>query len=174
MKKFTIVALLMVIAGGCGNGERYAPVSGTITLDNQPLADASVLFEPLPVGDLDPPGKSSAGKTDAEGKYTLQSPAGHRNGAVVGRHRVRILMGDRPKFTAEQMDRARQKLLAQQQADGNENPSISDQDLYSYLSETTLVSVQETIPPRYNLATELTFEVPPKGSTQADFAIESK
>src|SRR5690606_33761118 len=53
------VSLLIVVAGGlivatitgCGSGEAYAPVSGTVTLNGDALADAKLIFEPI--GDKD-------------------------------------------------------------------------------------------------------------------------
>jgi hypothetical protein len=51
------------------------------------LADAQVVFRP-DSKELSP-GPASHGKTDAQGRFTLRTVDG-RDGAVVGRHKVRI------------------------------------------------------------------------------------
>ena len=83
-----LCAALVAVAAGCG-GEKLAPVSGVVTLDGAPLADASVTFQPVAQGGIDA-GSGSYAKTDAEGRYTLRTVTGDRRGAVVGKHVVRI------------------------------------------------------------------------------------
>lgn len=81
---------MLVLLAGCG-GDSFSvvPVSGMVTLDGQPLADARVAFEPIAaVGEL-LAGPGSHGKTDAAGRYRLETLDG-RPGAIVGRHRVTI------------------------------------------------------------------------------------
>jgi len=70
---------------GCGDS-RFAPVSGTVTLDGQLMADVHVTFQPINLpGDRDfcP---TSHGTTDSSGYFTLKSSAGA--GALVGKHKV--------------------------------------------------------------------------------------
>ena len=68
----TVLCLLsMVLAcalSGCGGGASYelVPVSGRVTLDGQPLANARVSFQPA--RDQSDPGPGASGVTDAEGK----------------------------------------------------------------------------------------------------------
>lgn len=53
---------------GCGSGDDTPPlgdVSGTITLDGQPLEGVIVVYKP----DV---GRAATGTTDAEGKYSLE------------------------------------------------------------------------------------------------------
>jgi hypothetical protein len=86
-----MLALAVLCLSGCGSSDGYklAPVSGTITLDGQPLAGASVSFQPTGGGAT--PGPGSAAVTDAGGKYELKTAeAEGRPGAVVGAHVVRI------------------------------------------------------------------------------------
>jgi hypothetical protein len=59
-----------------------APVSGTVTLNGEPLADASIVFE-------SESGHSSLGSTDASGSFQLMAP-GNQRGAVIGLNTVRI------------------------------------------------------------------------------------
>ena len=95
MDRFTrrfrvLIVLVLLGTAGCG-GQPYplAPVSGRVTLDSVPLADARVGFEPIRQGDQLDAGPGSYATTDAEGRYRLVSLEGGE-GAVVGRHRVWI------------------------------------------------------------------------------------
>jgi hypothetical protein len=80
----------MVIGGGPPRPE-LALVSGTVTLDGQPLAGATVNFRPLPPqGEMSAKGMgASFGRTDESGKYEL-SYVKDVPGAVLGPHRVQI------------------------------------------------------------------------------------
>ncbi|PQO25092.1 hypothetical protein C5Y96_26690 [Blastopirellula marina] len=87
---FSIIVVLLAAMTGCGadNGKfSYQPVSGTVTMDGEPLANATVAFVPQSSG-LES-GRPSTGMTDASGKFHLQSLGGE-NGAVVGDHVVSI------------------------------------------------------------------------------------
>lgn len=84
----TIVALAILIAGCGKNPHRLAPVSGKVTMNDQPLAGALVSFLP----DTKPgatPSPTSRAYTDKEGRYTLITSE-DKAGAVVGTHKVRI------------------------------------------------------------------------------------
>jgi hypothetical protein len=59
-------------------------VTGTVTMDGQPVADAAISFEGTKPGE--PP---SLGKTDASGNYELYYSRGHK-GATIGEHTVYI------------------------------------------------------------------------------------
>ena len=86
--RWVIVGLTMwgLSCGGCG-GDRpqLGEVTGRVTLDGRPLAEARVTFCPAE----GTAGRESVGFTDAEGNYTLvyirDIP-----GASVGRHTVRV------------------------------------------------------------------------------------
>jgi hypothetical protein len=78
---------LLLVAAGCG-GANTAPVSGRVTLDGDPLANATVVFQPL--SEERNPGPGSAGKTDATGRFTLQLMTGNTPGAILGKHKVSI------------------------------------------------------------------------------------
>jgi hypothetical protein len=86
MRTSTFLLGLVLIAG-CG-GPKLASVSGTVTLDGQPLANASVTFQPMGEGNLNP-GQGSYAKTDQNGNYTLEMQGG-KKGAVVAKHKVEI------------------------------------------------------------------------------------
>ena len=75
----------VAFADGCSRADRppLGTVSGVVTLDGQPLADATVFFTP------DGRGRTSIGTTGPDGRYRL---AYLRDiaGANPGRHTVRI------------------------------------------------------------------------------------
>ncbi len=73
-----------LLTSGCFRGPRLSPVTGTVTLDGEPLADAQVEFQPT--GGAPP----SYGTTDALGQYKLRYTK-EKLGAVVGTHIVRIM-----------------------------------------------------------------------------------
>ena len=84
-------SLLLLVTGfllvtGCGGGPDLAPVSGRVTIDGQPLADATVGFYPTGANS----DVMSSGKTNANGEYTLKTVLKNQTGAVVGKHRVSI------------------------------------------------------------------------------------
>jgi hypothetical protein len=88
---FSIVVCCSVLPG-CGSGLKTARVSGVITLDGEPLQNASVTFTPPAAGGEAP---ISNGRTDAQGRYSLTVTATNDVGAVVGTHRVNVaLIGD--------------------------------------------------------------------------------
>ncbi len=83
------VAVLVV--AGCGAEYDVAPVSGRVTLDGQPLAGASVSFQPIVEQGTDSlVGLGSYGKTDGDGRFHLTLIDTDAAGAAVGRHRVQI------------------------------------------------------------------------------------
>jgi hypothetical protein len=84
-----LIAIGVLGVVGCGSGsDKVVPVSGTITLDGQPLAGANITFQPTGAGSAGP---GSGAVTDAAGKYVLKTAEkAPRPGAVVGKHTVRI------------------------------------------------------------------------------------
>lgn len=83
------LTLLVVGAALAGCGKyRTAPVAGVVTLDDKPLEDATVTFTPVEAveGEV----IMSTGRTDAEGRYSLELLTDQSEGAVVGHHTVRI------------------------------------------------------------------------------------
>ena len=73
MKRQLIACLtagIMFASAGCGSGAKGVKtdaVEGLVTLDGQPVPDATVTFVPVQDG----VGASAAGRSDAEGKYRL-------------------------------------------------------------------------------------------------------
>jgi len=86
----SLAAALLLFLGGCSS-DKLAPVSGTVTMDGKPLANANVNFQPI--GSDKEVGPGSYGKTDANGHYSLRLIATkERTGAVVGKHKVSITL----------------------------------------------------------------------------------
>jgi hypothetical protein len=107
MSARTGFGLILVLALGCGSGTKYVPVSGKVTLNGQPLADTIVSFEPIGSDEsINNPALASAGKTNANGEYTLRTAKG-ANGAWVGKHRVKFAVvgpdtDERPSLRSRQ------------------------------------------------------------------------
>ncbi len=135
---FVIALMSLTAIVGCGGGNAYevAPVSGRVTLNDKPLAGATVTFEPA--GTAAELGPSSFGKTDSDGRYVLETVTNSEPGATVGNHVVRI--------TAD----------SEQKDSDAPDPSAA----------------VGQIPLKYNLESELKFEVTPSGTTKADFDLK--
>lgn len=78
------ILFLLAILTGCGGPEHpdVGEVSGTVMLDDKPLAEAKIMFQP-------PNGRASTGTTDTNGKYSLVYLDGV-SGAMIGTNKVMI------------------------------------------------------------------------------------
>lgn len=138
---------LLLSAAGCGSEPyKVAPVSGTATLDGKPLANAWVTFMPVGTKENPNPGPTSAGKTDANGRFTLSIEPG-RPGAVVGAHKVSV---NAAAGEGKGEDR-----------DAGGTRAAKEKE-------------KEKLPDVYNTRTTLTFDVPPEGTDKADFPLKSR
>ncbi|MDR0522392.1 MAG: carboxypeptidase-like regulatory domain-containing protein [Planctomycetaceae bacterium] len=75
MRSLTAITLIIVtitIISGCGNPQGRLLVSGTVTLDGEPIADGTISFEP--VGEQ--PIKVRSGTVIRNGKYTVPGTSG--------------------------------------------------------------------------------------------------
>jgi hypothetical protein len=83
------IPLVIAFAAGCSKSPyAIAPVSGSVSLDGQPLTGGVVIFQPVASqGTVAGPG--STGRLDANGHFRLSTING-TPGAVVGEHVVRI------------------------------------------------------------------------------------
>lgn len=80
---------LTAAAGGCQRS--IVPVSGRVTLNGQPLAEAVVTFQPHAERNTRYPiATGSVGHTDSQGRYSLRLIEPDRPGAAVGEHSVTI------------------------------------------------------------------------------------
>lgn len=78
------IAVLGLTTIGCskGSGLKTGNVSGTVTFEGKPVANAQVVFQPKQGG------QNAVGTTDANGRYTLMT--GTDRGALIGEHRVTV------------------------------------------------------------------------------------
>jgi hypothetical protein len=143
MWRVLAAAVLVVAVAGCGGEYKMAPVSGRVTLNGRPLANAWVNFQPIaPEGAMNA-GPGSVGKTDAEGRYTLRVDES-TSGAVVGNHRVSIMLA-------------------------GEGEAAGRDDLDADNPEVRRPRPRMTLPGKYNMETILTCEVPRGGRDDANF-----
>ena len=90
-KAMMAVAFAAAAVGvGCSGNSAYAPVSGIVTVDGKPYGKAVVTLQPFGTKENPNPGRGSSAYTDENGKFVLNTDDGH-GGAVVGKHRVRIM-----------------------------------------------------------------------------------
>ena len=80
-----VLTALLVAAPGCGGGSNAVVVTGTITQNGAPLAEAHVNFIPTS-GE----GTEGFGITDAAGKYTLSNAMEADAGVAPGEYKVTI------------------------------------------------------------------------------------
>jgi len=87
--------VFLAAAVGCSDGIEKKPVaatSGRVLCKGLPVANASVLFNPVSQGKSALAGKQGYANTNANGEFVI-STYGDRDGAVVGRHKI-IVAGD--------------------------------------------------------------------------------
>ncbi len=80
-----ILMLVSLVCLGCGRGDLpdLGYVEGIVTLDGQPLPNATLTFQPESAG------RPSYGRTDEKGWYELIFTAGNE-GATLGKHTIAI------------------------------------------------------------------------------------
>ena len=92
MKKFQLFTILLTVLMmvGCGPSVlRTEFVEGIVTLDGEPLADATVTFIPL---EHDGDSRAASGFTDETGRYRLTTDGGRpQGGALAGEYRVTVV-----------------------------------------------------------------------------------
>jgi len=125
---------LFLLSAGCGpSGPEIASVSGRVTMDGKPLANATVVFIPEN-------GRPAGASTDENGNYELNFSQGRR-GAIPGKNTIRITT--------------------------QRDPTPGDETVKS------IPGSKETVPLRYNSASELEFTVEPKKKNIANFDLTS-
>lgn len=97
-KRFVLLLVVSTLIG-CSKGDfPTAKVEGVVLCEGKPVADAAVYFEPLQGTGPDNSmivGKQGFAFTDGEGKFQISTYfPGQNDGAVVGKHRVRVGRGD--------------------------------------------------------------------------------
>ena len=145
-----LVALVAGLVAGCGGGPRYVKVTGLIRLNGVPYDRAVVSFQPMGSRENLNPGRGSSSYTDANGRFDLVCDM-EKEGAVVGKHRVRI------------MTRGNDVV-------GFDPTTGSPDGPYRPVRAGTF----DPIPPEWNALSTVEFVVPPGGTDQANFDIDSK
>lgn len=89
MKKFALLLVALAaltVLPACSNAIKTEGVSGVVTYNGEPLADANVKFIPT-----DSTGSQSVGKTNEKGEYKLQTLLGAADaGTTPGEYKVAI------------------------------------------------------------------------------------
>lgn len=148
--------LITVFCFGCsgsGTEVKLEKVTGVVTMDGKPLANAIVVFIPEN-------GNPSTDQTDADGKYEL-AHRGNAMGAIPGKHKVRITTGKPPAPKADP------------DADMANVDPATDAGFEEAGTPKAKTAKKEPIPAKYNANTTLTAEVK-AGENTIDFKLESK
>jgi len=138
-----LVQLLIVVlsALGCGKHYHLVPVSGRVTLDNNPLAHAQVEFSPTSGQDI----PASIGDTDNDGRYELHLATDAKSrGAVVGENRIAV-----------SLNQGRGKIMPMNRPNA---PGVGK----------TIKRMGELLPAKYNRDSKMMFTVPPEGTSEAN------
>jgi len=77
-----VAVVFLACSLGCGGSSNIGEVTGVLTLEGEPLANARVTFYPAV-------GRASQGISDSSGRYELKYLR-KQKGAVVGEHRVTV------------------------------------------------------------------------------------
>ncbi len=107
----TTLLLLLGLSASCGKdtSSRFAPVSGKITLDGEPLVGVKVVFVPKNYrGGANEVVPYSYATTDEDGNYKLRADGG-KGGAVVGEHFVFISSAEYEFVDLEKLKREAEK-----------------------------------------------------------------
>ena len=146
-----VLAIWVLGCGGSKNGVKSVDVSGTITLDDEPLEGVEVRFSSGKFGGY--------GTTNAEGKSRLVS------GAAVGENKVSLKKFDTSMAqgidtSIEGMDEGQMAAMMEAQSKSKGGTAMKG----------------SMIPPEFTdpKTTKLKFDVPEGGTSSADFRLTSK
>jgi hypothetical protein len=81
--------LLLLVGCGAGGDFPVAPTRGKVTCEGQPVPHVMVFFEPLQEGKSALVGKQGFALAGEDGTFVI-STYGKGDGAVIGKHRVRV------------------------------------------------------------------------------------
>ena len=87
----TVLFFVALCFAGCGKGPKKVGVSGTVTLDGQPIQNCSVLFQAVNSSEASVWRPDASGLTDAEGRFKLSTLGETRGpGAAAGEYVVKF------------------------------------------------------------------------------------
>ncbi|MEM9944023.1 MAG: hypothetical protein AAF939_20875 [Planctomycetota bacterium] len=148
---------------GCGgSGFQTAPVTGVVKLDDQPVSGVVVNFTPQPTDTETVVGPFSFGRTDDEGKFTLQLRRNAGPGAVVGEHKISI---QSPEYDPAEI--AEYESLIQEKKRNNQDSSAEEAKL------ARMKAAKTSIPPKYSDDSPLSVTVPAEGLQDYVISIKS-
>lgn len=92
-RSLTCIGLIVtVVFAGCGDSSGRVAVSGSVSVNGQPLSRGSILFEP----NMGTSGAKSAGKI-ADGRFSIP----RESGPWVGEYTIRIYADENPSFAMD-------------------------------------------------------------------------
>jgi hypothetical protein len=143
--------MLLCLMSGCGSKDyELVPVSGHVSLDGKPVPNVGVMFVPLAKSTDNPNvGPGSLGRTDAQGHFKLETALGDQ-GAVPAEHVVRLSIAENPGGEADGED-------VTPEGNTQRRPKRSAVNLPANARDGSL-----------------RFTVPPEGTDQADFNLQSR
>ncbi|QDU49349.1 Ig-like domain-containing protein [Gimesia panareensis] len=154
-----LMAIPLFCLGCSGGGDeiKLAPVSGVVTMDGKPLANAVVIFSPAK-------GNPSSGRTDTSGNYTLQYKE-RLKGAVPGNHSICIITvpPENPKKANDSEVAEVLPIDTSFSSEGGVPRTKRPKDTFK----------KDPIPERYNRKSELKKEVS-EGKNKINFELQSK
>lgn len=124
-----LASFFLSLIVGCGGTGEVQPVSGTVTLDGQPLAGVMVRFTPQ-TGEKR---TTSLGKTDEQGHYELRYTS-QLQGALIGTHMVQVVNVDgqpEPGMPKARKVPKQYDIASQLMAEVTSGDNIFDFELYS-------------------------------------------
>jgi hypothetical protein len=91
LNRFHPLVLASILVAGCGPGGDFptAPTRGRVVCEGKAVPHVMVFFEPLETGKSALVGRSGFAIAKEDGTFELSS-YGDKDGAVIGRHRVRV------------------------------------------------------------------------------------
>lgn len=144
-----LIVALAFASSGCGSGDGLPrrAVSGTVTLDGQPLEKGLITFMPAGQGG----DSTSAAAEVSAGSFSVARDVG----LVPGKYRVAVSV----------MKEVRAKGARKKQVDNATGEIVDDFDT---------TATKESLPGRYNAQSELTADVTDGGPNEFSFPLTSK
>jgi hypothetical protein len=154
----TLAAGGLLFLAGCG-GSSFPSVTGTVTMDGQPLSGATVVFNPEGGGG----GQIATGLTDGGGKFTMGTIK-KGDGVRPGKYRVTVTKtAEKPKPVPYAGDVMAKKFAAKSEAERKDPGKDAQKDVEQAKAEQKAgPEKQVPTPPVYQdpAKTPLTAEVP--------------
>lgn len=108
---------------GCGPDYELVPVSGRVTLDGEPLTNASIFTQPIGK-DTVTPGPGSGAKLDENGEFQLELQTESLMGAIPGEHRVTIIELGEVKPSFDDTGKSFKRMVPEKYRDGRATYTI--------------------------------------------------